>query len=1152
MMKTGSLRVALSLATMLASAPAWADATQPDAPTATSPTATSPAASGLEAQFRDPPMSARPRVWWHWMNGNITKDGIEKDLLWMKDVGIGGVQNFDANLMTPQIVEHRLVYMTPEWKDAFRFAVTEADRLGLEFGIASSPGWSETGGPWVPPADGLKKLVWSESLLAPGKAFKGRLAALPSATGPFQSLSSAGGLDELIAAGTGKPKPKPRASGDIAVLALPVAVARAAVPRFSLGDGTALDATSLLDGNPETGLDVPHGTKAAPTAVVVAYDQPQTMRSLTFFVSGVKQIFGGASIAPVLEASDDGANWRKVADVSADEVPTTISFPPVTARQFRVVLVPLSGGGFDLGRGGPGVAPPFPVGGLAGLASAPMHLRELRLLDETRIDHAETKAGFSVALDYYALGAVGDRASGPTTAQVVDISSHLQPDGSLDWTPPRLPKGQEWRVIRLGWSLLGTTNHPATPEATGLEVDKFDGAAVRRYLDHYLGMYSDAVGPDLIGAHGIRAFLTDSIEVGAANWTPRMVEDFKRLRGYDPTPWLPALTGALVGTREESDHFLYDYRRTLADLMASEHYGTVSTFAHEHGLRLYGEALEDHRPSLGDDMAMRSHTDVPMSAMWTHTLEAGPKPTYLADTKGASSVAHVYGQNFVAAESMTSSMTPWADSPQTLKHVIDLEFLQGVNLPVIHESTHQPLDTKVPGLSLFIFGQYFNRLDSWAPLARPWIDYIARNALMLQQGRNIADVGYFYGEEAPLTALYGDKPVADAPKTHAYDFINADALAGALANDGEELVTPGGARYRALYLGGSSRKMTLATLRRLDTLVEAGATVIGLKPEGTPSLAGADSAGEGEYAALLARLWPGSAEARVGKGRVIASGDIETALAGIGVAPDFAYTGGAADADIRFVHRRLADRDGGGDSYFLVNRTAHPEAIEAHFRVRGKSPELWHAETGGTEPVSYRMLGGETVVPLSLVAGEAVHVVFRKAAKADALTLRPAETGAPEALAGPWQVSFQPGRGAPASATLPTLAPLEQNADPGIKYFSGLATYAKAFTAPKGWKAGQRLWLDLGSVRELAEVRVNGRLVGTAWHAPFRLDVGGAAHAGQNRLEVKVANLWINRLIGDAQPGATKVTWTALPTYLKEAPLRPSGLIGPVTLSAEQ
>jgi hypothetical protein len=1128
-----SIRLALIAATALSTLPAWAQEAdrQP-----------APSESSLEDQFRDPPNSARPRVWWHWMNGNVTKDGIAKDMAWMKRVGIGGLQNFDANLRTPQIVDKRLVYMTPEWKDAFRFAATEADRLGLELAIASSPGWSETGGPWVKPEDGLKKVVWAATEIDPGKRFTGKVAAPPQVVGPFQAMPRAQDITEGL---SDKPHvAAPPFYTDVAVLAVPVRAggAQSAVTATD-GAGKAIDAALLTDADVGSGVPL---TKAAgaPPIVRLDYAAPRTVRAVTLFVPGVASAFTGANILPRLEASDDGQSWRRVADVQLGTVPSTAAFAPVTARHFRVVFNPIKAAGFSMSGGVPGVDMMSMAGAIGGaggmLGGKPLQLGEFRLTDDERIDRAEAKAGFSIVQDYYALSAGVPEAKGAMPAQVIDLTGRMAADGTLDWTAPKLPAGSRWRVVRLGASLIGTTNHPATAEATGLEVDKFDGPAVRRYMEHYLGMYRDAAGADMVGKRGVRALLTDSIEVGAANWTPQMIAQFKRLRGYDPTPWLPALTGMLIGSRAESDKFLYDYRRTLADLMASEHYGTVAKVAHENGLTVYGEALEDHRPSLGDDMTMRSHADVPMAALWTYGRESGPKLTYLADMKGAASVAHVYGQNLVAAESMTSLMAPWAYGPNDLKRIIDLEFVTGINRPVVHTSVHVPVDDKKPGLTLAIFGQYFNRNESWAELATPWVSYIARNSLLLQQGRNVADVAYFYGEEAPLTGLYGDRKVSDAPSRYAYDFVNADALMNVLANDGADLVARGGARYRVLYLGGSSRQMTLPTLRKLAALVEGGATVVGARPVGNPSLAG-DAA---EFDAIAARLWPGGASAQVGKGRVIVSDKVEDALAQVGVTPDFSFTGGAADAEIPFVHRKLKD----GDSYFLSNRKDRAETIEARFRVTGKAPELWHAETGTSEPVSYRTEGGETVVPLTLAPDQSVHVVFRKPAQAPALAIKklaPVEVGKVE---GAWQVAFQEGRGAPAKASFASLAPLNENADTGIKYFSGIATYANGFTTPKGWKPGQPLWLDLGEAREIAEVTVNGKLAGYAWHAPYRVDVSSVAKPGRNTLQVRVANLWVNRLIGDRQKDATKVTWTPTGTYLPNAPLRRSGLIGPVTL----
>jgi hypothetical protein len=872
--------------------------------------------------------------------------------------------------------------------------------------------------------------------------------------------------------------------------------------------------------------------------LVASYAKPQTIRSATVAIPGAKSMFAGPTLDIRLEASDDGTAWRSVAAVPVTGAPSTVGFEPVTARHFRLVLAPLPFNGSNMGDPAPGVIVSGFVEMIAAAAKAPIDITQFRLSSETAIDQFEAKAGFAVVRDYDALGAPDTRAAGVDPAKVIDLTGRMQPDGSLDWTPP---KGT-WRVIRLGSSLLGTTNHPAPPEATGLEVDKFDGAAVRRYLEHYLGTYRDAAGPELLGQRGVRALLTDSIEVGAANWTPRMVEQFKRLRGYDPMPYLPTLAGVLVGSREQSDKFLRDYRQTLADLMASEHYGTVAQVAHENGLKVYGEALEDNRPSLGDDMAMRSHADVPMSALWTFGRKAGPNPSYLVDMKGAASVAHIYGQNLVAAESMTSAVAPWAYAPNELRRIIDLEFASGVNRPVVHTSVHQPVDDKVPGLSLAIFGQYFNRHEAWAELARPWVDYMARSSLLLQAGRNVADVAYFYGEEGPLTALFGRAPITDAPKVHAYDFINRDALFDAVEVQDGEVVAKGGARYRAIQLAGSSRRMTVATLQRLSALVEAGATVIGQAPDDSPALA--DS--KVEFSALVRKLWSGQQVTKVGAGQVIASSDIDAALAGAGVAPDFHMSGASADAHVMFVHRKLAD----GEVWFLNNRKASAEQVEARFRVTGKQPELWHADTGTSEPVSYRIEGGETVVPMTLDAEGSVFVVFRKPAQATSLMLKKVVPTTVVTLDRPWQVAFQQDRGAPASVTMPRLGSLTDHADPEVRYFSGLATYSSSFTLPKAVKPGSPLWLNLGDVGEIAEVTVNGKQAGYAWHKPYRVDISGAVRKGANTLEVKVANLWVNRLIGDAQPGARKVTWTAIPTYRADAPLRPSGLIGPVTLEA--
>ena len=1062
------------------------------------------AADALYEGFANPPDSARPRAWWHWMNGNVTQDGIAKDLDWMKRIGLGGVQNFDVNLATPQIVSQRLVYMTSPWKDAFRFAVQRADELGLEFAIAASPGWSETGGPWVPAQDGLKKVVWSETLVNGGQPLSLQLPAPPVVSGPFLDIPV---VDELAALQGGQHWQPPTYYRDIAVLAVPV--------------------NDPPDEQPQMSLD----QSQSPAVIQLRYSAAQTVRTATLYIEGAAPMFGDRKYSPVLQAQIDG-RWQDISPIELMSSPTTVSFAPVTAQQFRVVLHPYAGPPRrSLGEGMSGLA-----GGPAPLvaAAAPaINIGVMRLGSQPQIHRYETKAGFSIAPDYYALAApTGADGQGVSLAQVHNITLAMRPDGRLDWTPPP----GRWRILRLGYSLLGTSNHPAPLEATGLEVDKFDAAAVRRYLQTYLRNYRDTVGAAQFGKRGLRALLTDSIEVGAANWTPQFISQFERLRGYDPLPWLPTLTGVIIESRARSDAFLYDYRRTLADLVASEHYGTVAAVALENGLSLYGEALEDHRPSLGDDMAMRSHADTPMAALWSWNRGFEPRPTFLGDMKGASSVAHVYGRSFAAAESMTSLNSPWAFAPSDLRRIIDLEFAYGINRPVIHTSVHQPVDDKVPGLSLSIFGQYFNRHEAWAELARPWIDYIARNSYLLQQGRNVADVAYFYGEEQPLTSLYADAPLADVPRSHAFDFVNALVLQQLRVEQGQ-VVTGAGARYRLLYLGGSSRQMTLATLQHIAALARAGATIAGRAPTGSPAL-GDDPV---VFARLVRQLWSGAPQTVVGNGRVLDAPSVVEALSRAGVASDFELVQAASDARVLFVHRQLAD----GELYFINNRQNRPETLAARFRVSGRQPEIWHADTGAIEPVTWRADGDQTVVNLNLAPEDSFFVVFRKATTLKAGT---ATTATPVVLANldeGWDLGFQTVRGAPASAHMAKLEPLNEHAEAGIRYFSGIVSYTRRFEVPAA-QVGKALQLDLGRVGDVAEVSLNGKVVGTVWHAPYVLDLGTAVQAGHNLLQVRVANLWVNRLIGDAQPGAARVTYTAMPTYGPQAALRPSGLMGPV------
>jgi hypothetical protein len=1087
-----------------------------------------PASDPLVAGFRAPPQIARPRVWWHWMNGNVTKDGIRKDLEWMKSIGIGGVDAIDASIDTPQVVKRRLVYMTPEWKDAFRYAVRLTDRFGMEMAINSSPGWSETGGPWVTPDAAMKKLVWSRVEVEGGKPFRGVLRQPPDNIGPFQNAPFSGDI-----------KPTPKAAAlrfyrDSIVVAYRLPAELPTISRVTSNSGL-VDAAKLQDGDLTNDVTLSPGADGTDASVTYEFANPATIQGLSLAVSTPK----GFGYMPVVEASDDGKAWRHVADMPLQAqlqrmvmIHQTVSFPPAKGRFFRVVFRTAEPLPTSLRPRAP--APGLIEGAKSERPARTYKVSELVFQAGATVNEFERKAQFAAPpRDFYTLASAPDFAAGTAIdpSQTVVLTDRMMSDGTLDWLPPP----GRWVILRLGYSLTGSENHPATAEATGLEVDKLNAAHVRDYMSHYLDLYEDVTGPKLFGVRGLQALVVDSAEIGMQNWTEDVLSEFRRLRGYDPAPWLPVLTGAAVKSPADSDRFLWDFRRTLEDLYARNHFGTIGDIARERHLINYGESIEDHRPTFGDDMEMRQYTTIPMGAMWTYGEKYPSAFTYEADLLGAASVAHVYGQNLVAAESLTSALQPWSNAPSDLKSFIDLEFARSVNRVVIHTSVHQPVD-RPPGLSLFGYGQFFNRLETWAPEAGPWISYIARSSWLLQQGRFSADIAYFYGEEAPITSLWGNKRVDDVPPGYAFDFVDRDSLINQLSVDRGELVTKSGMRYRVLYLGGSSRYMTLPTLTRIAELVKQGAIVVGKRPLSSPSLADDNT----RFQSLADALFAEDNEHVYGKGRVFSSGSLSSAFTTLALAQDF----DASQPDVLWLHRKLKD----AELYFVSNRSDQAVSFDATFRVAGKTPELFDAVTGAIAPAAYRSTGERTQVSLSLPVHGSSFVVFRKPAKKSSLELRAPTESIVQSVKGPWTIVFQPRRGAPANVTQTNLVSWSESAEPGVKYFSGEGTYLTTFTTP-GKRRGARYVLDLGSVREIAEVTLNDRRVGTVWTTPFSLDVTKALRPGRNVLKVKVVNLWVNRLIGDAQPDAKKkYTFTTIPTYRPDAPLRESGLLGPVTI----
>lgn len=1092
--------------------------------------------NALYSNFLNPPNTAKPRVWWHWMNGNITKDGIAKDLKWMKRSGIGGFQNFDAALMTPQIVKQRLTYMTPEWKDAFAFTTRLADSLQLEMAIAGSPGWSESGGPWVKPEDGMKKIVWSEKRIKGGEPFAGKLPQPSEVTGTFQNLTLQAqlGLSAAVEA-------PPQYYKDIAVLAykLPDAdIPLSTLKPVITSSGGHFNITQLTDGDLATTNLLPSDTVKGYGWIRFAFEQPQTIKAITIVGGGDKGpfgLYGDFKDTRSLEASAEGVNFKWICYIPAgNALQQTISIPATTAKFFRITI-----------KNPP---PKFSFGALSGNNTAPQappgtEIGELVLHTASRIHMFEEKAAFATGGNFYT-------QTTPTThdiineTDVIDLTDKFSPDGELRWNAP---KGN-WNIVRYGFSLTGKQNHPASPEATGLEVDKLDAAAVKAYFTNYLDQYKSAT-KNLMGSKGLQFVVTDSWEAGTQNWTYNLPVEFQKRRGYSLLQWMPVLTGRIIKSAEASERFLWDFRKTLSELVVENHYDQLTTLLKERRMKRYSESHESGRALIADGMDVKRSAAIPMSAMWVPGPIGGDGTGYKADIRESASVAHIYGQNIAAAESLTAIGTignAWSYSPEKLKPTADLEMANGLNRFVIHTSVHQPVDDKIPGLGLGPFGQWFNRHETWAEQAKAWTDYLSRSCYMLQQGKFVADIIYYYGEDNNITSLFGKK-LPDIPEGYNYDFVNTDALLNLLSVKNNRLVTASGMQYHLLVLDSNSMHMPLKALQKIQTLIKAGAIVAGSKPVSTTGLKEDTNA----FNKLVNELWGNDDTPKTfGRGKVFPTQSIRQVLDALQLQPDFEYVKPGPKTQLLFVHRKLPEQE----FYWVNNRSDKNEHIEASFRVAGKAVEIWHPETGKNEPVSYTVENGRTKVPLQLTPNDAVFVVFGNSSHSPAVTVPEIKETLLATLDKSWRVDFQKDRGAPANITIDKLSSLTNNADNGIKYFSGTATYTQVVDATAGWfKKDTRLWIDLGDVKNIAEVLVNGKPSGIVWKQPFKVDITTLLKPGKNNLEIRVTNLWVNRLIGDQQPGIEKkITYTTMPFYKADSPLLPSGLLGPVRLILEE
>ncbi len=743
------------------------------------------------------------------------------------------------------------------------------------------------------------------------------------------------------------------------------------------------------------------------------------------------------------------------------------------------------------------------------------------------------------------------------TADVLDLSAELAADGTLRW---EVPAGQ-WEVLRFGCTLNDHCRVSTCSQGwDGYAIDPFDAGAFRRYWDAVVEPLIADAGP--LAGKTLKYLHTDSWEVEVANWTPTLREEFRQRRGYDLLPWLPVIAGRIVNDREQSNRFLHDFRRTMGDLAIDHHYRLFKEGAHRHGLLIHPESGGPHAVPI-DAQQCLGFDDAPMSKFWAWSWRHRIGDENRFFVKQPASAAHAYGHKLVLAEGFTTIGPHWQERLwDNLKPAFDHACTEGLNLLVWHAFVCSPESMGLPGQQYFA-GTHLNPNVTWWAKSAPFFAYLNRCQALLQRGRFVADVAYYYGDHVPNFAQLRRSDPARVGAGYDYDVVTEAVILTRMAVKDGWITLPDGMSYRVLVLPDRT-KISLPVLRKLRELVAAGATVIGPRPSQATSRLNYPAC-DVEVASIADELWgkTNTAGASIGshpfgQGRVIQGKTARNVLLADGVQPDFQFNG-EPDRPLDYIHRR----DGDADIYFVANRTNLATFASCAFRVAGQAPELWNPVTGEHRfAAAYQESDGRTLVPLDFAPCGSWFVVFRAPAAVHPALVTghvPTNANAPTftplaEISGPWTVRFDTNRGAPAEAEFPQLVSWTERPEAGIRFYAGTATYTKTFELPADTQSlAADVFLNLGDVRELAEVRLNGRPCGIVWTPPFRVNLAGALKPGPNELEVEVVNFWPNRIIGDAGlPPERRLTRTNIRKLTQDTPLMISGLLGPVSLEVSK
>jgi len=1047
----------------------------------------------IKSGFVNPTSDNTVWCYWYWINDDISKDGITKDLEAMKKAGIGGALIGNIN---PAHKDGKVPMLSEDWWSHMVHAVVEGKRIGVDIGIFNCPGWSQSGGPWVDYTKAMRYLTYSETKVSGGKQL---YLKLPQPKKEFQDTHTFAFKSSVIEENSTQ-----------------------FIPTKISANWKDVNTTILNDGNKEddTSFELKKGE-----ALEISFQlsQPITARSITIIPSSAFKC------NMIVSAIIDGEE-KTIKEFHFDRFRITPNVASIETGDFATVLPKTKAQQFKL-RCTNFVSKEKEYG------FAEINISEAPVLDkfiEKQLGkmHSTPKPDWDTYI-FKTQEALENQSLSINPDEVINLSDKLDENGTLNWDAP----AGNWTIMRMGMTPTGTKNAPAAPQGVGYEIDKMNSDLAQYHFDNFVGEFLKRIPEESKSA--FKYVVADSYEQGSQNWTDGYEVKFKEKYGYDPIPFLPVLSGRIVGSVELSERFLWDLRRSIADDVAYEYVGGLKKASNKHNLKTWLENY-GHWGFPSEFMMYGGQSDLIAGEFWNEGTLGN------IECKASSSTAHTYGKRITSAEAFTSSRRAYLRHPEMLKKRGDWALTEGINHFVLHLYIQQPDDNRKPGMNAW-FGTEFNRHNTWFSQADSYFDYLRRCQHLLQQGKYVADVCYFIGEDAPI--MTGGR-IPEIPKGYSYDYINAEVILDRLTVKDGRFVLPDGMSYKVMVLP-PFKTMRPELLTKLEQLVAEGGIILGQKPEKSPSLANFPTSDE-RVKDLANKMWnanyvDGKMKAIYGKGKIWDGYELSDVFTELNLAKDLDVP---ADTPILWIHRNMP----GMDVYFISNQSDETLDVAPIFRTdKSLKPQLWNALTGEIRDLpEYEITSTGIKVPLQFEGAQSWFVVFNKETKTEKASNFP-EYKPLVTLDKDFKVDFHNKEiGLKETIVFNELQDWSTSENEQIKFYSGTATYTKTFTIDE-LPENQEMYIDLGKVSVMAKVKLNGKDVGGVWMAPYRLNISEAIKKGENKLEIEVVNLWRNQLIRDkSRKEDEKYTWIVIDKITPESPLQKSGLIGPVKIQVAE